>query len=87
MEFSFQDDLKVKREKLVDQLEEAKKLRVNIEKKSSNVSKILQKYLTAEQFSDYKAFIANKTRLIVQTRVNNDKISSLSEQLRAVQDL
>ena len=52
-----------------------------------NVSKILQKYLTAEWFGDHKAFGANKTRLIVQTRVKNGKISSLSERLRAVQDL
>lgn len=83
----FQDDLKVKKDKVVDQLDEAKKLRVNIEKKSVAVSKILQKYLTPEQFADYQTFISNKTRLIVQTRINNDKIASANEQLRAVQDI
>jgi len=80
------DDLKLKKEKLVDQLEEAKKLRVNIDKKSATVSKILMKYLTPDQMADYKAFIGNKTRLIVLTRVNNDKMATATEQLRALQD-
>ena len=79
--------MKVKREKLMDQLDEAKKLRVNIEKKSAAVSKILQKYLTPEQFSDYQAFISAKTRLIVLTRINNDKIAASNDQIRAVQDI
>ena len=78
--------MKLKKEKLVDQLEEAKKLRVNIDKKSATVSKILMKYLTPDHMADYKAFIGNKTRLIVLTRVNNDKMATATEQLRALHD-
>jgi len=81
------DNFKSKKEKLVDQLEEAKKLRMNIDKKSVAVGKILQKYLTQDQFADYKTYICNKTRLNIQTRLTNDRMAAANEQLKAVQDI
>ena len=83
---SFQDQLFTKRDKLAEQLTEAKKLKQNIDKRSSTVSRILQKYLSEEQFSSYQTFIKTKTKLIIETRIINDKIALSEEQLNALKE-
>ncbi|XP_063986604.1 protein Shroom isoform X2 [Diachasmimorpha longicaudata] len=78
--------LESKRDKLLEQLEEAKTLKVNIDKRSSNVSAILSKYLNDEEFADYQHFINMKTKLIVDSRELQDKVKLGEEQLSALKD-
>jgi protein Shroom len=80
------EQLFTKRDKLVEQLTEAKKLKQNIDKRSSIVSRILQKYLSEEQLSIYQTFIKTKTKLIIETRITNDKIALSEEQLNALKE-
>ena len=84
--FVFQEQLFTKRDKLAEQLSEAKKLKQNIDKRSLNVSRILQKYLSDEQFMGYQNFIKTKTKLIIETRIINDKITLSEEQLNALKE-
>ena len=84
--FSLQEQLLGKRDKLADQLTEAKKLKQNIDKRSSAVSQILHKYLSGEQFTNYDMFIKTKTKLIIESRIINDKIALSEEQLNALKE-
>lgn len=79
--------MRVKRDKLVDQLEEAKKLKSNIDKRSSTVLSMLSKYLSDQVLSDYDKFIKSKARLIMETRQINDKISLSEEQKNILQEV
>merc|ERR1712150_349575 len=72
------EQLFTKRDKLAEQLSEAKKLKQNIDKRSLTVSRILQKYLSDEQFVGYQTFI--------ETRIINDKITLSEEQLNALKE-
>ena len=83
--FLFQEQLRVKRDKLADQLEEAKKLKQNIDKRSFTVLSMLRKYFsitqnTEEILADYDKFIKTKARLIIETRQLNDKVALGEEQ-------
>ena len=77
---SFQEQLQVKRDKLADQLEEAKKLKQNIDKRSFTVLSMLRKYLSDQLLADYDKFIKTKARLIMETRQLNDKVALSEEQ-------
>ena len=72
--------MRVKRDKLVDQLEEAKKLKQNIDKRSFTVLSMLQKYFSDQILADYSKFIKTKARLIIETRQLNDKVALSEEQ-------
>lgn len=78
--------LESKRDKLVDQLEEAKILKSNIDKRSVNVSTILSKYLNEDEFADYQHFINMKAKLIVDGREIQDKVKLGEEQLAALRE-
>ncbi|XP_011315204.1 uncharacterized protein Shrm isoform X2 [Fopius arisanus] len=78
--------LESKRDKLLEQLEEAKILKINIDKRSSNVSAILSKYLNDEEFADYQHFINMKTKLIMDSRELQDKVKLGEEQLSALKE-
>ncbi|XP_015122984.1 uncharacterized protein LOC107045283 [Diachasma alloeum] len=78
--------LESKRDKLLEQLEEAKTLKINIDKRSSNVSAILAKYLNDEEFADYQHFINMKTKLIMDSRELQDKVKLGEEQLSALKE-
>lgn len=78
--------LEGKRDKLIDQLEEAKVLKTNIDKRSINVSAILSKYLNDEEFADYQHFINMKAKLIMDTREIQDKVKLGEEQLAALKE-
>lgn len=80
------EQLFTKRDKLADQLSEAKKLKQNIDKRSSTVARILHKYLSQEQFTNYESFIKMKTKLIIESRIINDKITLSEEQLIALKE-
>ncbi|OXU25678.1 hypothetical protein TSAR_006866 [Trichomalopsis sarcophagae] len=78
--------LESKRDKLMDQLEEAKILKGNIDRRSVNVSAILSKYLSDEEFADYQHFINMKAKLIVDGREIQDKVKLGEEQLAALKE-
>ncbi|XP_070512982.1 protein Shroom isoform X1 [Cardiocondyla obscurior] len=78
--------LESKRDKLMDQLEEAKILKSNIDKRSVNMSTILAKYLNEEEFADYQHFINMKAKLIVDGREIQDKVKLGEEQLAALKE-
>ncbi len=75
-----------KRDRLLEQLDEAKSLKEDIDRRGSNLSKILEKTLTTEEYSDYDYFINMKAKLIVDSREIADKIKLGEEQLNALKD-
>ncbi|XP_012279440.1 protein Shroom [Orussus abietinus] len=78
--------LESKRDKLMDQLEEAKILKSNIDKRSVNVSAILAKYLDDDEYADYQHFINMKAKLIMDGREIQDKVKLGEEQLAALKE-
>ncbi|KAJ9586539.1 hypothetical protein L9F63_019817, partial [Diploptera punctata] len=78
--------LESKRDKLKEQLEEAKKLKENIDRRSVCVSNILYKYFNAEEYADYDHFINMKAKLIMDSREIADKIKLGEEQLAALKE-
>ena len=76
--------LQMKRDKLVEQMEEAKKLKANIDKRSKAVLEMLSKYVKAEVMADFQMFMANKARLIVESRDLQDKIANTQEQIALI---
>ena len=84
--FLFQEQLSAKREKLSEQLTEAKKLKSNIDKRAATVSQMLSKYLKPDEFSDYEHFIRTKTRLIMDAREIADKVVVGDEQMAALKE-
>lgn len=78
--------LESKRDKLLEQLEEAKKLKESIDKRSVIVSNILYKYLNSEEYADYDHFINMKAKLIMDSREISDKIKLGEEQLSALKE-
>lgn len=81
-----QKSLEEKRDKLASQLEEAKELKENIDRRSTNVATLLRKYLSSEEFADYNHFINMKAKLLVDAREISDKIQLGEEQLAALQE-
>lgn len=78
--------LENKRDKLKEQLEEAKKLKESIDRRSISVSNILYKYLSSEEYLDYDHFINMKAKLIMDKREIADKIKLGEEQLVALKE-
>ncbi len=81
----FKVALATKREKLQDQLDEAKKLKENIEQRNKIVCKMLQKYLVPEELQQYEHYVTEKAKVIMDAREIGDKISLFEDQLRGVQ--
>lgn len=75
-----------KRDKLQEQLEEAKQLKESIDKRSDSIANTLGKCLSPEEFADYLHFIQMKAKLIVDSREIADKISLGEEQLAALRE-
>ncbi|XP_065076775.1 protein Shroom isoform X2 [Ochlerotatus camptorhynchus] len=78
--------LEAKRDRLLEQLEEAKQLKDDIDRRGAIISKILEKSLTIEEYADYDYFINMKAKLIVDSREIADKIKLGEEQLAALKD-
>lgn len=76
----------MKRDRLAEQLEEAKRLKEDIDRRGTIVSKILEKNLAADENADYDYFINMKAKLIVDSREIADKIKVSEEQLKALKD-
>lgn len=84
--FFLQKLLDGKRARLLEQLDEAKRLKVDIDRRGKNVAKILEKNLTIEEYADYDYFINMKAKLIVDLREVADKIKLGEEQLTALKE-
>ncbi|KAK4011745.1 hypothetical protein OUZ56_020860 [Daphnia magna] len=78
--------LEGKRDKLLEQLEEAKRLKENIDRRSRQVSGLLSKYLTEEEFADYSHFVTMKAKLVIDQREIDEKIKLGDEQLAALRE-
>ncbi|XP_053673728.1 uncharacterized protein LOC128723988 [Anopheles nili] len=78
--------LEAKRERLLEQLEEAKQLKDDIDRRGATIARILEQTLTIEEYADYDYFINMKAKLIVDSREIADKIKLGEEQLAALKD-
>lgn len=78
--------LEAKRDRLLEQLDEAKQLKDDIDRRGAIISKVLEKSLTIEEYADYDYFINMKAKLIVDSREIADKIKLGEEQLVALKD-
>lgn len=78
--------LEGKRDKLLEQLEEAKRLKENIDRRSRQVANLLSKYLSQDEFDDYTHFVTMKAKLVVDQRELEDKIKLGEEQLAALKE-
>ncbi|CAG0890347.1 unnamed protein product [Darwinula stevensoni] len=78
--------LESKREKLKEQLEEAKHLKEGIDRRSKQIALFLAKYLTVEELADYDHFVKMKAKLIMDSREMEEKIKLGEEQLNALKD-
>ncbi|XP_054089850.1 protein Shroom isoform X2 [Zeugodacus cucurbitae] len=78
--------LELKRDRLLDQLAEAKRLKEDIDRRGSSVVGIVEKTLNADEFADFDYFINMKAKLIADTRDVADKIKCGEEQLNALSE-
>uniref|UniRef100_A0A182NU36 ASD2 domain-containing protein n=1 Tax=Anopheles dirus TaxID=7168 RepID=A0A182NU36_9DIPT len=78
--------LEAKRDRLLEQLDEAKQLKDDIDQRGATIARILEQSLTIEEYADYDYFINMKAKLIVDSREIADKIKLGEEQLAALKD-
>lgn len=76
----------MKRARLLEQLDEAKRLKIDIDRRGKIVANIVEKHLTIEEYADYDYFINMKAKLIVDQREIADKIKLGEEQLTALKE-
>lgn len=83
---SLQKPLETKRDRLLSQLDEAKNLKENIDKRGVNVAKLLEKSMTLDEYADYDYFIQMKAKLLVDSAEIGNKIKLGEEQLSALKE-
>jgi len=71
---------------LLEQLEEAKRLKADIDRRGNGLSSMLEKNLNADDFADFDYFINMKAKLIADSRDISDKIKNGEEQLNALSE-
>jgi len=76
--------LRKKKEKLVEQLEEAKALKASIDKRSAIVSNILLQYLSESEYNQYRLFIRTKVHLLIDSRLITERKAAVQQQLDAI---
>lgn len=76
----------MKRDRLVSQLDEAKHLKEDIDRRGTAISKLLDKSLTIEEFADFDYFINMKAKLLVDSAEISNKIKLGEEQLSALKE-
>ena len=84
--FVLQKILENKREKLATQLDEAKRLKESIDRRSNTVSNFLHNYLSIDEYADYDHFVKMKAKLIMDSREISDKIILGEEQIKALKE-
>lgn len=67
-------------------MEEAKRLKVDIDRRGKNISNLLEKCLTNQEYTDYDYFINTKAKLIVDLREITDRIQLNEDQLNALRE-
>ncbi|XP_023299643.2 protein Shroom isoform X4 [Lucilia cuprina] len=78
--------LENKRDRLVEQLTEAKRLKEDIDRRGISVVSLLEKNLNADEFADFEYFINMKAKLITDARDIADKIKMGEEIINALSD-
>jgi hypothetical protein len=81
---ALQEALKTKRDKLKEQLDEAKLLKQSIDKRAQLVASMLQTRLDGRHFTAYQLFLRKKVHLLVEQRLLADRIGITEEQLAAL---
>lgn len=81
-----QKTLEIKRDRLVEQLDEAKRLKEDIDRRGSVVCRCLERHLSMDAYADYDYFINMKAKLIVDGREVLDKIKLGEDQLAALKE-
>lgn len=85
-DYFLQKTLEGKRVRLLEQLDEAKRLKIDIDRRGKIIAQILEKNLTPEEYADYDYFINSKAKLIVDLREVTDRIQLNEEQLNALKE-
>ncbi|XP_053085514.1 protein Shroom2 isoform X5 [Pangasianodon hypophthalmus] len=75
-----------KRKLLIQQHEDAKELKDNLDRRERVVYDILASYLQEENLADYEHFVKMKSALIIEQRKLEDKIKLGEEQLKCLMD-
>lgn len=83
---SLQQSLLEKQRVLVQQHEDAKELKENLDRREGIVFDILASYLSQESLADYEHFVKMKSALIIEQRELDDKIHLGEEQLKCLLD-
>lgn len=84
--FCIQKILETKRVRLTEQLDEAKHLKGDIDRRGTAVGKCLEKHLSANDYVDYDYFINMKVKLIVDGKEIIERIQMGEEQIVALKD-
>lgn len=84
--FLLQKTLDGKRVRLLEQLDEAKRLKIDIGRRGKVIAQILEQNLSPDEYADYEYFINSKAKLIVDLREVTDRILLSEEQLRALKE-
>ncbi|KAK2917293.1 hypothetical protein Q8A73_004039 [Channa argus] len=75
-----------KRKLLMQQHEDAKELKENLDRRERLVSSVMEAHLDAESLDDYRHFVKMKSALIIEQRKLEDKIKLGEEQLKCLVD-
>ncbi|XP_061532423.1 protein Shroom2-like isoform X2 [Phycodurus eques] len=75
-----------KRKLLMQQYEDAKELKDNLDRRERLVSTIMEAHLDPERLDDYRHFVKMKSALIIEQRKLEDKINLGEEQLKCLLD-
>nr|XP_020458978.1 protein Shroom2 isoform X2 [Monopterus albus] len=75
-----------KRKLLIQQYEDAKELKENLDRRERVVYDILANYLQEDSLADYEHFVKMKSALIIEQRKLEDKIKLGEEQLKCLMD-
>lgn len=81
-----QQSLLEKQRVLIQQHEDAKELKENLDRRERLVFDILASYLSDDSLADYEYFVKMKSALIIEQRELEDKIHLGEEQLRCLVD-
>ncbi|XP_007469254.1 PREDICTED: protein Shroom2 [Lipotes vexillifer] len=71
---------------LIQQHEDAKELKENLDRREGIVSDILASYLSQDSLADYAHFVRMKSALLIEQRELEDKIHLGEEQLKCLRD-
>ncbi|XP_074651874.1 uncharacterized protein LOC141906471 isoform X2 [Tubulanus polymorphus] len=73
-----------KRDKLKQQLEDARKLKEGIDRREVQVSGFLKNYLNDEEFADFEHLVKMKSKITLEQQEIDDKVNVGTEQLKAL---